>query len=207
MVEGAVTDVLGNPNAAFESSLSWQFFAPTVDMILGTFEVVYVSYWSEDGSAESMGAITIEQDPEVENGVIIKNLFVENSEIKGTYDLSTAKLYIPDNQILGIYTNSKGTNYGMLFVTADGTDAAAFTINSDGMLTADGMWGLYAFDENFQEEVGWFEVAKVSQLVPVKSEGARKSVRKAARLQNVKIKKTVKISKAARRNLKKRVRK
>ena len=205
MVEGAVTDVLGNPNAAYNSALSWQFFAPTVDMILGAFEVVYVSYWSEDGSAESMGKITIEQDPETENGVIIKDMLIEGSVLKGVYDLSTAKLYIPDSQVLGIYTNSKGTNYGLLFATADGSDAAAFTINADGTLTGDGLWGFYAFDETFATEVGWFEVAKASQLVPVKS-GVRKGASKVSKVKAANFKKTVKVSKAGR-SLKKHIRK
>lgn len=203
VLEGAIADVYGNPNNAFSSTTWWKFFAPTVDMILSTFEIQYVSYWSEDGSAESMGTLTIEQDAEKENGLIIKGdfgMFEEAVAIEGSYDLSAGKLYIPDSQLLGIYTNSKGTKYGVIFATADGTDAAAFTINADGTLTADGLWGLYAYDETFETEVGWLEVAKVSQMVPVKA-SARKAVAKKATKKT-----TIKLQKTAR-NLKKHVRK
>lgn len=203
VAEGAIADVYGNLNNVFSSTTSWKFFAPTVDMILGTFEVQYISYWSEDGSAESLGTLTVEQNAEKENSLIIKGnfgLFEEAVAVEGSYDLSAGKLYIPDSQVLGIYTNSKGTNYGIIFATADGTDAAAFTINADGTLTADGLWGLYAFDETFQTEVGWMEIAKVSQLVPVKAAARMAVAKKASK------KTTVKLNKAVR-SLKKHVRK
>jgi len=201
IVVGAIADVYGNVNEAFTSKTFWKFFAPTVDMILGKFDMQYVSYWSEDGTAESMGAFTIEQDAETENGLIIKStfgMFEEEAVLEGTYDLAAGKVYIPDWQVLGIYTNSKGTSYGMMFATADGTDAATFTINADGTLTADGMWGLYLLDETFEAEVGWMEVAKVSELTPIKA-GARKAVK--AKKAAVK---AVKLNKAAR-SLKKHV--
>ena len=132
-------------------------------------------------------------------------MLIEGSVLKGVYDLSTAKLYIPDSQVLGIYTNSKGTNYGLKFATADGSDAAAFTINADGTLTGESLWGFYAFDETFSTEVGWFEVAKASQLVPVKS-GVRKGASKVATVKAANFKKTVQVSKTGR-SLKKHIRK
>ena len=197
LVDGAVTDVLGNPNAAYTSSAKWQFFAPTVDMILGTFEIRYISYWSEDGSASSMGKITIEQNGEKENSVLIKGLFLENSVIEGTYDLSNAKLYIPDNQVLGEYTED-GAVYTTYFYTADDADAASFTINADGTLSGDGMWGLYVVNVADADDKGWIDVAKVSLLNPVKAAAARKAAKAA--------KKSMKLHKAAR-TLKKQVRK
>ena len=197
LVEGAVADVLGNPNAAYTSTAKWQFFAPTVDMILGTFEIRYISYWSEDGSASSMGKITIEQNGEKENSVLIKGLFLENSVIEGTYDLSNAKLYIPDDQVLGEYTED-GAVYTTYFYTADGADAASFTINADGTLSGDGMWGLYVVNVADADDKGWLDVAKVSLLNPVKAAAARKAAKAA--------KKSMKLHKAAR-TLKKQVRK
>lgn len=200
LVEGAVTDVLGNPNAAFTSKTSWKYFAMTADMAVGTFEVNYVSYWSEDGAAESLGTITIEAGEDV-NGLIIKDFFLEGSEIAGYYDLNAGKMYIPDWQPLGIYTNSKGTKYSIYFATADGTDAAAFTVNPDGTMTADGMWGLYAMDEAGEEEVGWLEVAKVSELSPVTAAARKATAKKAARSKAAKAVKATK----AQRSLKKHI--
>ena len=167
IVEGAIADVYGNLNNKFTSNIAWKYFVPTLDMILGIFEIGIVSYWSEDGSAKSMGTITISEIADKENGLIIKGsfgLFEEDVVIEGSYDLSTGKIYIPNSQVLSKYTNNKGTTYGLKFATTDSTDAAAFTINEDGILTADGMWGLCAFDETFETKLGWIEVAKMTQL-------------------------------------------
>lgn len=201
LVEGAVTDVYGNPNEAFTSETSWLFFAPTIDMVVRSFQVNYISYWSEDNTVESMGTISIEQDPEEANGLLIKGLFIENSVLKATVDLPNAKIIIPDWQVLGQYTNSKGTTYGMMFAV-NGADELILTINPDGTLTPNVMWGLYALDENFEAEVDWFEVCKVSEFAPVQA-----SVRKAAaRVQTAKAVKAIKVAKSAR-SLKKHVRK
>ena len=210
VVEGAVADVYGNLNEAFSSTTSWKFFAPTVDMILGNFDLNYISYWSDDNTVDSFGTLTFEQNPNSENGLIISgtfDLFEQPTAIEAYYDLSAGKIYIPDMQVLGFYTSSSGAIYGLIFATADGTDAAAFTINADGTMTADGLWGIYALDENFENEIGWFEVAKVSQFSPAKA-AARKVVAKAKKaVKSVKSnKKSVKINKKAR-SLKKHIRK
>ena len=165
---------------------------------MGPFEVAYISYWSEDGSASSLGVITIEENAEKENTLTIKNLYLDDSAIEATYDLVKGKLIIPDDQLLGTFTDEDGT-YATYFYTADGTDAATFTINRDGSLTADGMWGIYIYNVADASDKGWVDVAKVSQLVPVKG-AARKA---AARAKSAK---TLKLHKAAR-NLKKSVRK
>ena len=201
IVEGAVADVYGNPNNEYVSEnidLKYVGFIPTKEMLMGPFEVAYISYWSEDGSASSLGVITIEENAEKENTLTIKNLYLDDSAIEATYDLVKGKLIIPDDQLLGTFTDEDGT-YATYFYTADGTDAATFTINRDGSLTADGMWGIYIYNVADASDKGWVDVAKVSQLVPVKG-AARKA---AARAKSAK---TLKLHKAAR-NLKKSVRK
>ena len=199
---GAVNDVYGNSNNEYDSeSITWKYvgFIPTKEMLIGPFEVAYVSYWSEDGSASSLGVITIEENAEKENALTVKNLFLEDSAIEATYDLEKGKLIIPDDQVLGKYTE-EGAVYTTYFYTADGTDAATFTINRDGSLTADGMWGIYVVNDADASDKGWIDVAKVSQLTPVKADGARKAAKKVSK------KTTMKLHKAAR-TLKKQVRK
>ena len=200
LVEGAVTDVYGNPNAAFTSETSWLFFAPTLDMITRTFQINYISYFSEDGAVASLGTVTIEQDSETENGLLIKGLFLEESVLKATYDLASAKIIIPDWQQLGKYTNSEGTVYGIMFAV-NGADYLVLTINPDGTLTPDRMWGFYAMDETFENEVGWFDVAKASEFAPVEA-GARRSAAISKSLKTVKA-----VASSSARSLKKRVRK
>ena len=202
IAEGAIADVYGNVNNEYSSAeieLEYVGFIATKEMLIGPFEVSYISYWSEDGSASSLGVISIAENTEKENTLIIKNFFLEDSSIEATYDLEKGKLIIADDQLLGQYTDEDGT-YATYFYTADGTDAATFTINRDGSLTADGMWGIYVYNIDDASDKGWLDVAAVSQLVPVKADGARKAARKASK------KTTMKLHKAAR-NLKKNVRK
>ncbi len=196
--EGAVSDVYGNINNEYVSeNIEWKYvgFVPTKEMLIGPFEVNYISYWSEDGSVSSLGSINIEENTEKENTLTIKNLFIEGSAIEATYDLEMGKLIIADNQALGKYVDEDG-EYTAYFYTADGEDAATFTINKDGSLTGDGLWGIYVLNDTSK---GWIDVAAASQLVPIKA-GSRKA---AARAKSVK---TMKLHKAAR-TLKKNVRK
>lgn len=198
IVEGAVADVYGNINNEYVSeNIEWKYvgFVPTKEMLIGPFEVNYISYWSEDGSVSSLGSINIEENTEKENTLTIKNLFIEGSAIEATYDLEMGKLIIADNQALGKYVDEDG-EYTAYFCTADGEDAATFTINKDGSLTGDGLWGIYVLNDTSK---GWIDVAAVSKLVPIKA-GSRKA---AARAKSVK---TMKLHKAAR-TLKKNVRK
>ncbi len=198
VVEGAVSDVYGNINNEYVSeNIEWKYvgFVPTKEMLIGPFEVNYISYWSEDGSVSSLGSINIEENTEKENTLTIKNLFIEGSAIEATYDLEMGKLIIADDQALGKYVDEDG-EYTAYFYTADGGDAATFTINKDGSLTGDGLWGIYVLNDTSK---GWIDVAAASKLVPIKA-GSRKA---AARAKSVK---TMKLHKAAR-TLKKNVRK
>lgn len=198
IAEGAIADVYGNVNNEYSSAeieLEYVGFIATKEMLLGPFEVNYISYWSEDGSVSSLGSINIEENTEKENTLTIKNLFIEGSAIEATYDLEMGKLIIADNQALGKYVDEDG-EYTAYFCTADGEDAATFTINKDGSLTGDGLWGIYVLNDTSK---GWIDVAAVSKLVPIKA-GSRKA---AARAKSVK---TMKLHKAAR-TLKKNVRK
>lgn len=198
IAEGAIADVYGNVNNEYVSeNIAWKYvgFVPTKEMLIGPFEVNYISYWSEDGSVSSLGSINIEENTEKENTLTIKNLFIEGSAIEATYDLEMGKLIIADNQALGKYVDEDG-EYTAYFYTADGEDAATFTINKDGSLTGDGLWGIYVLNDTSK---GWIDVAAASQLVPIKA-GSRKA---AARAKSVK---TMKLHKAAR-TLKKHVRK
>ena len=162
LAQGIVSDVLGNPNAAFSSKAYWKYFAMTKEMAVGYFEINMISYFNQEAGYVVYDSISIEFDPEVENGLLINGLFFDDAVIKGYYDLDAGKIYIPDMQNLGVYNDT----YGLQFVTADGTDAAAFSVNADGTMTADGMWGIYLYNADFTETVGWNEVAMESVLVP-----------------------------------------
>ena len=185
VVKGAISDVYGNPNEAFTSKTKWKFFAPTVDMVLGTFDFLYLSAYDEEPTTYNGGPVTISENPEKENGLIIKGLFsdlIEGAELEGSYDLKAGKLYIDAYQILGNYTNSKGAVYGLVLYSQTYEDLIEFTINADGTITSTDL-GIVAYDETYENALGWFEKASIAQLQP-KTEAARswKSSSKAKKL-------------------------
>lgn len=192
VVEGAIADVCGNLNEAFSSTTSWKFFAPTVDMILGTFDFVYYSAYDEEPQAYDGGPVTIIENPANENGLIIKGLFsdfVEDSELEGYYDLATGKLYIGAYQILGLYTTSSGSVYGLITYSQTGKDDIEFTINADGTITSTDL-GIVACDETFSEALGWMEKASIAKLSPKKASARaiakKKATSRAKKLARVK---------------------
>ena len=201
--EGVVYDVCGNPNLAYTSVANWKYFPLTVDYFVGKFGLDYISYYDDSQSVVNLGVVTIEEDPESGDGaLVLKDFYMEGSVLAGAYDLSAGKLLIGDGQVLG-FAEEDGTVYGLAFVNAEGDGPVSFTLNPNGTMTANGMWGIYAYDQNFEETVGWWDVAAASQLVPFDG-GARKAAARKA----VKKNKNVKfVKKNISRDMNKRVRK
>ena len=201
--EGVVYDVCGNPNLAYTSVANWKYFPLTVDYFVGKFGLDYISYYDDSQSVVNLGVVTIEEDAESGDGALaIKDFYMEGSVLAGAYDLSAGLLLLNDGQVLG-FAEEDGTVYGLAFVNAEGDGPVTFTLNPNGTMTADGMWGIYAYDQNFEEAVGWWDVAAASQLVPFDGGARKAAARKAVKkTKNVKF-----VKKNISRDLNKRVRK
>lgn len=170
--KGVIFDVYGNPNAEFKSEAYWQQdFIVTKEMTVGTFsmKITYEDETIDLGNIFIIPAAT-EEKP---NGLLFKNFYLEGDELEGYYDLDAGKVFIEDGQLVGLYTNSKGTTFGLVFYNAENeTDdlvPVPFTIRADGSMEADAVWGIYAFNEDFSSPIGWFEIANTTKLTPVKS--------------------------------------
>lgn len=201
--EGVVYDVCGNPNLAYTSVANWKYFPLTVDYFVGKFGLDYISYYDDSQSVTNLGVVTIEEDAESGDGALaIKDFYMEGSVLSGAYDLSAGLLLLNDMQVLG-FAEEDGTVYGLAFVNAEGDGPVTFTLNPNGTMTADGMWGIYAYDQNFEEAVGWWDVAAASQLSPLDGAARKAAARKAVKkTKNVKF-----VKKNISRDLNKRVRK
>lgn len=162
--EGAFTDIYGNPNAAYTSEdVWWKFFAMTKEMVLGTFDFSYVS--ASNGKVYNSGTVTIEEDPEEENGVIIYDLFLEGSKLSGRYDTSVGKFYVGSFYILG-YAELQGTTYGLItYPLTETDDEIEFTVNADGTIVSTN-FGVVAMDENLESPIGWWIKASTATLSP-----------------------------------------
>lgn len=168
---GILYDVYGNVNNAYSSEkVVWKYagFIPTVAMITGTFNMTYQSYFDKDEPVDYTGTtVTIEEDPEnteIPNALVIKNLYLEGSEVTGYYDLSKNELYVATYEILGIETDEDGS-YGLISINWTNTQAdwITFTINKDGSLTSK-EFGVYAYNAEFSAAVGWWEAATITTL-------------------------------------------
>ena len=163
MEEGAITDVYGNQNDAYSSEdVWWKYFAMTKEMVLGNFNFTYIS--ADDGKMYDTGIATIIEDPETENGVIIKNLYMNGSEVPGRYDITTGKFYVGAFYSLGVVAG-KNQNYGLITYSLTAQEEIAFTVNADGTIVSTD-FGVVACDENFTSAIGWWEKAATATLTP-----------------------------------------
>ena len=174
-------DVYGNPNKQKDFEANWTYFEPTKEGVLGTFEVIYTYEYNNAIESESLGNIVIEENAtdEESTGIIVKDFYLEESELEGYYDLTNGKVYIYEGQILGHYTDSKGTTYGLVLYNYDNETEdfmpIPFTMHADGTMTADVSWGVLAFDEEFTTPLAWFDVSIDTTFKPVAA-SARKVV-------------------------------
>jgi len=156
-----IFDIYGNGNNLYVSTLVWKYFAMTKEMVLGTFKFAYQSAYDETPQDYDGGTITISENAEVENGLIIKNLWVEGSEIAGSYDISKGEIYIGAYQPLGVITSSKGDKYGLITYSLSGADAIAFTVNADGTMVSTDL-AIVACDENYESALGYWEQCSIA---------------------------------------------
>lgn len=174
-------DICGNGNEAFETTSKdvwWKYFAATKDMVLGNFAFSYVSYFDDEPAWYEGGNLTIKEDPERENGIIVSNFYLDDSELTGYTDIPAGKMYLDNMQIIGTFTNSKGTTYGLALINPFSDGPMEFGINADGTLTSSDV-GICAYDETFTNKIGWWDV--FAPAVFTKQTTAKaKAVKKAA---------------------------
>ena len=173
MVEGAVTDVLGNPNAEYTSSAVWKYstFKPTVADVLGTFN--YAVTLKSNSKTYDLGNFTISEytGEDAEPGdVVISDLYLDGSKIYGYYDLETAQLYIQRYQALGTYVE-EGETYGVVTYSMAGQKQIVFDITADGLVSTD--FALAYTDAEFSSLLG-YEVPE-GLTVFAKAAGSRMS--------------------------------
>lgn len=173
MVEGAVTDVLGNPNAEYTSSAVWKYstFKPTVADVLGTFN--YAVTLKNNSKTYDLGNFTISEytGEDAEPGdVVISDLYMDGSKIYGYYDLETAQLYIQRYQALGTYVE-EGVTYGVVTYSMAGQKQIVFDITADGLVSTD--FALAYTDAEFSSLLG-YEVPE-GLTVFAKAAGSRMS--------------------------------
>ncbi len=161
-----IFDINGNGNEEYTSTTEtvwWAYFSMTKDMAIGNFTFSVTS----GSETEERGIATIAEDPEVGNGLIITNLYMEGSEIPGRYDLSDSKIYVSAGYPLGVTTYG-GTSYGLITYSLSYQEEIAFTVNPDGTMTSTD-FGVVASDASFENVKGWWDTPDKATFTPAKA--------------------------------------
>ena len=189
LVEGAVADVLGNPNAAYTSKAKWQFFAPTKDMVLGSF-----NYFATIGEKTyDLGPFSIVENAEAENGLILKDFYLEGAQVPAVLDLANAKFYVEDLAYIGIEEEEEEdgskTPYAIYtYNMSDNKLGAPFTINADGTLSSEDLILVGSpDDEHLYYWVKSSETVFQRSAATARGAKAKKHVSKKGKMLNVKL--------------------
>ena len=190
--EGVIFDVYGNPNNAYESNVTWKYstFKPTKEYVLGEYS--YSVTLRSDGKTYDLdGSFTISEytgEDAEEGDVLIKGLYLDDSEIYAFYDLKEKKLFIPRYQEIGVY-EYEGEPYGVLVYSAGNNKNIPFDITPEGLVSTD--FALVYCDPDFEDILGW-EVGPGETVFAKVKGSAKKKVSKAKVSKKASVKKNVK---------------
>lgn len=166
-----------------------QNYGMTRDMVLGNYNWNYTSNF--DGPGMSM-AVSIEANPESETGVLLKNMLVPGSVVKGEFNAATGEVAFEGGQALFV---SEANNQLYAFETYDLTHVV-FNVAADGSMKASAnrsaygaLWGILVYDATTFEQLGWYDLA-VGDILMLKAtddetEEAEEAPARVRALQNV----------------------
>ena len=100
----------------------------TKDMVIGSFDYIVTL----DGKDYNLGKFTISENG---NDSIVKDFYLEGSEMKATADFSVGKLYFPHLAYLG-QEEEEGVTYNIYTYDSSGARKPSFKINADGTMTS-----------------------------------------------------------------------
>ena len=141
--------------------------------LLGT----YTFYWI-GSNTYNLGNLTIEEDTDEnaeEGDVVIKGLYIEDSEIYGYY--IEDKLYIYANQKLGVLNDPDEGDYGNLIMSASKQNLIEFDITPDGIVSTD--FCVMATNPEYTQG-WWWEIPAGGTTMFVKAEAAARATHRAA---------------------------
>lgn len=156
IAEGAFTDVYGNPNAEYALEEGWlRSYGYERDMVIGTYTLTWNSYFND--GAESTESITIEADPDSEDGLIITGFMTAfgipqtaSEPVEATFNGDYATVSIPQEQV--VYRND---SYIFVLVNADSDGDIVANVSANGNLTINHMWGYYVLSAADGSSLGY----------------------------------------------------
>lgn len=136
-----------------------QDYGMTREMVLGNYTWNYMSAAKKESA---FFTVSIEADPESETGVLMKNMLVDGSVVKGDFNTATGELAFEGTQALFV---NEANDLLYAFETYDLTHVV-FDVAGDGSMKASvsrspkGMiWGIYVYTASTGEPAGWYDYA------------------------------------------------
>lgn len=152
---GIVEDVYGNPNAALTVENNYLYsYGYDYSDVIGAYNVDLVSYW--DGQLPTVSGIIIDKDPETDD-LIIKNLFLDGTEISGVFDPVVGTITLDDEQLLMEDVQFSSGSFDVYFVNGASSDPVVFQVPASGRIESpDQIWGFYV------DGAGWYDAFTAS---------------------------------------------
>lgn len=165
-------DVYGNPNGSFSPESSFWCYRNDFkkEDFIGTFQFSYGSAYEDPDEIFDGGSFTIEEDPDVENGVILKDFYLEGSEIQATYDITSGKLFVPDSEPIGIVEDD-GEEYLLLTYNIEVDAPIEFLMQGDKSLVCASSMGIVALEIS-TEDMYWWDKLVNATMTPETAAGS-----------------------------------
>lgn len=138
---GAYEDVYGNTNDALTVANNYIYsYGYNYEDVTGTYDLDVTSYW--DGPMPTESGIIIEKDSESDD-LLIKNLLLPGTVVKGAFDPVMGTISLEDSQLLVSDVEFSSGVSDIYFVDAEGSGPVVFQVPAPGMITSSQMWGYY----------------------------------------------------------------
>lgn len=155
IAEGAFSDVYGNPNQEVTLENAWLCsYGYERELIIGNYTLSYYSYAEYSATKEFVPVtekITIEADPENENGVLLSGFLGLNEKVSAEFNGDFGTLYL-EEQPVGV-KNVQGTDYIFTIYGNSADYSLTLNIAADGTLTCENdlafLYGVYDMDFNY----------------------------------------------------------
>lgn len=152
---GAYEDVYGNTNDALTVANNYIYsYGYNYEDVTGTYDLDVTSYW--DGPMPTESGIIIEKDPESDD-LLIKNLFLPGTVVKGAFDPVMGTISLEDLQLLVSDVEFSSGVSDAYFADAEESGPVVFQVPAPGMITSSQMWGYYLMQLD-----GWYDVFTAS---------------------------------------------
>lgn len=159
MTEGAITDVYGNPNSAYEIEKAWlRSYGYKRELVIGTYTMNYTSYFDGTSLSET---ITTKADADSKDGVIISGLAEGlgiSGEVKGTFSGDYATITVASGQPL-----EKTDSYTVYLMNGGGGETITYNVAANGNFSTSDLWGYYIVKSDGSE--GFLEAAEGAALI------------------------------------------